>query len=217
MATVKVDAEKEGVALAKKYNVGSYPTVLFLDSEGEVWGRLETYLQPDGFAYYVEEVMFAHGIYPSAKKALKSSPSDGKANCQIARVHAMRGNLKLASAALRIMEAAKYKSDDAAKAYNVVGDRYQTEDKFDEAIMCFEKADQATGDPKERSYALTSLIYCYLGKQDLDSAKKYARLVIGLKGADKEYVGFAKTILDRSNKGFQHMIKPPLVWGQRHS
>lgn len=33
---IKLDAEKEGLKAAKKYNVQSYPTLLFLDSQGNV-------------------------------------------------------------------------------------------------------------------------------------------------------------------------------------
>lgn len=42
---IKLDAEKEGLKAAKKYNVQSYPTLLFLDSQGNVVFK-ETGLRP---------------------------------------------------------------------------------------------------------------------------------------------------------------------------
>lgn len=36
----KLDAEKEGVVLAKKYKVGAYPTLLFLNSKGEIVNKI---------------------------------------------------------------------------------------------------------------------------------------------------------------------------------
>ena len=38
LVSVKVDAEKEGVELAKRYKVQGYPTILFLDANGELFG-----------------------------------------------------------------------------------------------------------------------------------------------------------------------------------
>lgn len=46
---VAVDGEKgEGVDLAGKYHISGYPTMLFLDSEGEVISRIMGYRDPEG-------------------------------------------------------------------------------------------------------------------------------------------------------------------------
>lgn len=37
---LSLNAEKEGSAIAKKYNIGAYPTLLFLDSDGTVLGKV---------------------------------------------------------------------------------------------------------------------------------------------------------------------------------
>jgi thiol:disulfide interchange protein len=46
----KINAEKdEGIKLAKKYNVGGFPTILFLDKNKNVIGRIEGTLARDNY------------------------------------------------------------------------------------------------------------------------------------------------------------------------
>ena len=194
LVPLKVNAEKEGVDLAKKYKVTNYPTILFVDAEGEVWGKTG-FMPPESFMDVMAGAIDVHKVYPEATKMLAKSPDDGKANCQIARVHAARGKLKEASSAVSKMEKAKYKGKDVAKAYNAVGDGYQTAEKYDEAIKYFLKAQRASKNPKDESYALVSIASCYFSDRDMANAKKYAKELIALKGATKEYVDFAKRIV----------------------
>lgn len=195
LVPLKVDAEKEGVDLAKKYKVNGYPTILFVDADGEVWGEIGGYMPPESFMDAMAGVIDVHKIYPKAKKTLEKNPNDGEANCQISRVYAARGKLKDASAAIKKMEAAKHKGKGVATAYNAVGDGYQTAHKYKEAIGYFLKAQKASKNPKVESYALVSVMSCYMSDGDMTNAKKYAKELIALKGATKEYVDMAKQIV----------------------
>ena len=198
MVPLKVNAEKEGVELAKKYKVTGYPTIVFIDAAGEVWGEIGGYMPPGSFMDAMSGIIDIHKIYPGAMKTLEKKPNDGKANGQISRVHAARGKLKEATTAINRMEASKYKGKDVAKAYNAVGDGYQTAEKYDTAIKYFIKANKASKtakNVKDRSYALISILSCYMSKGDLENAKKYGKELIALKGATKEYVDMAKQIV----------------------
>lgn len=198
LVPLKVNAEKEGVDLAKKYKVSGYPTIVFVDADGEVWGEIGGYMDPAPFLDAMNGIIDVHKVYPGAVKTLKSKPNDGKANGQIARVHAVKGKLKEAAAAISKMEKAKYKGKDTAKAYYGVGDAYQTAEKYETAIGYFKKADAAgksAKNVKDRSYALVSILSCYMSMQDMENAKKYGKILISLKGATKEYVDFAKQIV----------------------
>jgi len=46
---LNAETEPDGIALQKKFGVGSYPTVLLLDSQGEEFERLEGYLPAEEF------------------------------------------------------------------------------------------------------------------------------------------------------------------------
>jgi tetratricopeptide (TPR) repeat protein len=195
LVPLKVDAEKEGAELAKKYKVQGYPTILFIDSAGEVWGTIGGYLPPAPFAEAMTGVIETHKSYPAAVEALKKNPNDGKANASMARVYASRGKLVEATAAVTKMEAGKYKGKDLAAIYNAVGDGYQNAQKFDDAIKYFKKGESASQNAKDKSYSLVSLMFCYLGKDDQENATKTAKQLIALKDATPEYVEYAKQVV----------------------
>ncbi len=54
--SVKLNAEKEGANLAKRFNVTGYPTILFLTSGGKEVTRIPGYMPPAGFAKALREV-----------------------------------------------------------------------------------------------------------------------------------------------------------------
>lgn len=54
---VKIDMEKgEGIALAKKYPITAYPTLLFINAEGEVIAKTIGYYRSDDFLKLGNEV-----------------------------------------------------------------------------------------------------------------------------------------------------------------
>ena len=58
----KFDAEKgEGIAVARKYDVRSYPTFLILDEKGEEVGRVVGAADADRFIATVQKVVAAIG------------------------------------------------------------------------------------------------------------------------------------------------------------
>lgn len=53
--SLKLDMEKEGKMVAKKYNVAAYPTFLYLDSEGRVLHKGAGFFEPEEFISLAEE------------------------------------------------------------------------------------------------------------------------------------------------------------------
>lgn len=194
---VKVNAEKEGKDLAKKYNVRGFPTILFLDSKGAVMGQIGGYMPADPFHDEMQKTISSYRDFPKVQATLKAKPNDGWANAKMAAICAMRGDQPGAEKALKRAEAAKYKGPEMAQTYNAVGDMHQSARRFDVAIAHFEKAGAATADPGIKSYALVSIMYCHLGKHDMANAKKAAKRLVDLKGANPEYVKMAQDVLKR--------------------
>ena len=56
LVSMKLDAEKEGAELASQFEVDSYPTLIFLDSQGNEMDRILGYLPPDGFLRRVQRI-----------------------------------------------------------------------------------------------------------------------------------------------------------------
>lgn len=75
---VKVDAEREGAELARKLRVDSYPTLVFLDTQGNEVDRILGYLPPDRFRTELERVR-AGNTFVAGLKKLSVKPGDVEA------------------------------------------------------------------------------------------------------------------------------------------
>ena len=139
--------------------------------------------------------------FPSAKAALAKDPKGGEANCKMAWALAIQKKQADAERYLANAKKAGYKGPYLAKAYNMIGDLYQTGNQFDVALGYFQRADAATTDVKDRSYAKVSIMSCYVQSGQRDKAKAAAQELIDLKGATKEYVDFAKQVLAQGDGG----------------
>ena len=56
---LRLDAEREGEALAQRYGVDGFPTLLFLTPSGEVAGRIVGYLPPPAFEMRARSIIDA--------------------------------------------------------------------------------------------------------------------------------------------------------------
>ncbi|MCO5295269.1 MAG: thioredoxin fold domain-containing protein [Fimbriimonadaceae bacterium] len=195
MVPLKVNAEKEGVALAKQYHVQGYPTILFVDAKGELVGKIGGYMPPEGFSEEMAKALKLHKSLPSVLAKLKANPNDPEANAQMVAISAAREKPDQALAQLARAEKGHYKGPALAPAYNAVGDYYQTSGDLDKAIGYFKKADAASLNANDRAYALISLMVCHQGNRDVASAKAVAKRLVALEGAPKEYVQMAQDLL----------------------
>lgn len=76
----KIDAEKgEGVDLAKKFNVSGYPTVIFVDTDGEEIDRIIGYLPAKDFLVAMKDIVNGKNTTKSLQAALISNPEDVEA------------------------------------------------------------------------------------------------------------------------------------------
>ena len=192
---LKINAEKEGVALAKQYKVEGFPTILFLDAKGAIVGKIGGYMPPEGFSTEMSKVIKTHKELPLIQAKLKASPGDGEANAKMAAVAAAAGRIDQAVGCLKKAEAAKYTGAALSPAYNAVGDHFQTAQELDKAIGYFLKGDKSAKSVADHAYAMVSLMVCYLGKQDTAKAKAVAKKLASLKGAPAEYVKMAQDVL----------------------
>lgn len=197
LVNFKTDAEKEGLSLAKKYGVTGFPTILFLDKSGELVGRIIGYMPPAPFAKEVTRIRDAHADLPKIEARLKDSPDDGEANARLAEILAMRGKRAEAEAAIAKAESAKFSGESLARAYNGVADAYQNDQKLDQAVALFKKADAMSKDAETRAYAKVSLMFSHRAAGNLDAAKAVAREILELKDAPADTVEMAKKFLEQ--------------------
>jgi len=74
---MRVDAEKgAGVELAKQYNIRGYPTIVFVNSEGEEIERIVGYLPQDRFFSELQRIDRGEDTYASLENQVQESPKD---------------------------------------------------------------------------------------------------------------------------------------------
>ena len=94
----KIDAEKgEGVAIAKKYGVKAYPTILLIKSDGEEIDRLLGYMPPDKFLNTLGDYLNGVNTIGALKEGLAKNPNNPASQYQMAQKYAMQGDLASAS------------------------------------------------------------------------------------------------------------------------
>lgn len=194
--SIKLDADRAGKPVAKKYGVSGYPTILFVDAKGEEYGRIGGYLAAEPFRTEMEKINRVFTEFPKLEATLKEKPEDGATNARIAPHYATRGKIAEAAAALARAEKAGYQGEELGAGYQSVGDGLKNKMKFSDAIPMLLKADALAKNDEARAVAKVSLMQCYFGTKDLDAGKRTAQEIIDLKAAPKEQVDLAKRVLD---------------------
>jgi thioredoxin-related protein len=194
---LKVDGEHNGSGLAMKYQVGGYPTFLFIDARGEVLRRINGFVETRELAGEMRQAIDMYKALPVIQAKLKENPGDGEANIRMAFIMASRSKTREAESALGKAEAAKYSGEALAKAYNAIGDDYQLKGKYDKAIAYFTKGDDAAMNVYDRAYAKASMMTCYTSKNDLKNAKRIANEILTLRGVPWNYLSEAKKVLNQ--------------------
>jgi len=196
---VKINAEKEGVAVAKKYKVDGFPTILFINDAGEVEGKIGGYMPPAGFSEQLKSIAQGHKEAPLLEERLKKNPQDAEAAGKLAAIYAGRGKAERASEL--IAQAEKTDSDNSndylTKAYNALGDYYQENRDFDKAIPLFRKAATTGKKPSDIAYAHMSIAVCYLSQNKLEEAVPELKATIDLPGVSNEDKEQAEALLKR--------------------
>lgn len=202
---VKVNAEKEGIAAAKKYSVHGYPTILFLNETGEVEGKIGGYEPAPAFVESLTNVIQVHKDFPKLLAHYKADPTDAETLNRLARIYASQGKEEKANALLA--QAEKNDSEGAKallpKTYAALGDMYQDQQKFDQAIALFQK-EVATGkDPSDLTYAHMSIAYCYLGQNKLAEALPELEAITTLPDAPADMKKQAEGLIPRVKQALE--------------
>jgi thioredoxin-related protein len=78
IVSLRLDAEKEGAVLADRFGVDSYPTMVFLDPNGNEMDRILGYLPPDKFLGRVDRIQTGD-TFLACLRQLEKDPGDVEA------------------------------------------------------------------------------------------------------------------------------------------
>lgn len=200
---LRLDAEKDqhGKELSQKHGVQGFPTILFLDANGEVHGKIGGYLPPKSFGEQMDKIRATFEDLPKLTEKLAKEPNDGAANARMAQILAGRGKAKDAKDHLDKAEKAKFAGAELYEAHNAIGDLHQNSGNAKTAMEHFRKVAEAEkASSAARSYAKVSIVFCLAQSGDLKQSEKEARVFLELKDADPEQVKAVKNLLTEIEK-----------------
>jgi len=195
VVSVKVNAEKEGVELARRFGVRGFPTVLFVDAEGAVAGRIVGFRPAPAFFEAFQGVLKDQRRLPDLRRALASAPNDRALNAELSGLLARRGDTAGAVKHLEAAVARGLTGEVSSQAHFAVGEALQEASQFEAALPLFERGVAATADPRRKSFGLLSIAICHLQLERLEAAQQTAQRIVDLEGADPQHVETARRIL----------------------
>jgi tetratricopeptide (TPR) repeat protein len=196
---IKLNAEKEGEAVAKKYGVRGFPTILFINSAGQVEGQIGGYMPPEGFSQEMTKYVEAHRDLPKMEARIKSNPNDTEAAAKLASIYAGRKEIGKAEKMLAVAEK-NPRSPLLSKAYNAVADHYQLANQFDKAIPLFEKGEKTGKTPYDVAYSRISIAVCRFSQRRPKDAIPVLEALVAMPNAPTEFKEQGKQMLQAARK-----------------
>ncbi|RPI13243.1 MAG: DUF255 domain-containing protein [Ignavibacteriae bacterium] len=176
----KIDAEKgEGVDFAKKYNVKGFPTVLFINSNGEEIDRIVGYIPVKDFSEMMMDYNKGINTYPYLKELLAKEPNNIEANLKLADKEMSMGELDNAKSRLnKIIETdpnnSNGKTDDAKYKLAALSDEKTIVNNLESFIK-----ENPGSDILKDAYVSLSESYAYTLK-DKEKAEQYYKKTLEL-------------------------------------
>lgn len=203
---VKLNAEKEGADLAKKYGVNGYPTIVFTDAKGNLVSKVVGYEEPPQFKSDVATAVDAYQNTSTYQDRLAKDPNDAEANERLAVIYAKQGNADKAAPLVTAAERLdpNNKVGLLAKALNCMGDYYQNAgdaDGIKKSLDCYTRARKAAKDPADIAYADESMAQDYFALNEKHSAIVPLKDALSLKSLSDSERKMCNDMLAEAQKG----------------
>ncbi len=199
---LKQDAEKEGRDLAKKYEVGGYPTLLLVGADGELMGRMMGFQPAEPLVAGMTKIIDATKRLPALTEALKKTPNDPKLNMEYADALFTRGSDAEGMKVMAKLDELGVNDPAMAPLYLRMAEavykttpREEQEGAIQRILELGKRAEAIANEPKSKAEAhlLQAQIQMMLGDQA--AARKHAQAVTALADAPKQQKAYAERIL----------------------
>jgi tetratricopeptide (TPR) repeat protein len=171
---------REDTALARKYGIAGYPTIILLASTGEEIDRLWGYFPPDSFHHTVTAYLSGVGTLPSLEKQLTQEPENIDLTMKVAEKYASRSQFEKSVELYKrvIAQDRENRSGRVPEAIYNAGDALSRGKKFVIAKQYFETLVEKYPASEQYNDALVEIPYQYEQAGDTATALKgYQRLL----------------------------------------
>ena len=206
LIALKSDPSKDGRALAVKYAVNGFPTMLFLGPDGHVVSKLVGYETGSDFVDVIKVALDSFKEFDAVKAEATKNPRDGEANAKYAaflsaQTDPTTGQPPVGAPFLEHALSSNYRGPYLLLALEAVGDGYATiRGKEPIAISYYQKALTLSKTPAQKAKAMIGVMYLQMDSNK-PAAETLAQKIIDLKDAPPEWVYAAKEALADLKKG----------------
>lgn len=195
---LKLDAEKGGATLAKKYNIDAYPIIVFVDADGKVVKRIEGYQDGSDFTESLSQILQDRsGKQLSAAAA--NQPKDVEAQVAMTIMNAALGKIEEAEKFRRQAETADphNQSGMLGAVYQALADYYfYDKNDYGKSVDCLTNQIRVSNNGEETIIAQLMLGYSYIHLQQKSKAIAPLQSVLNNSGASKDAKDLAQELLD---------------------
>lgn len=193
---VKVNGEeREAKPLQRKFGFLGYPTILFIDKNEQVQGKIPGFEGAETFGADIERFVASYKASDSMRARLAKNPRDSEGNTWMAALSAWRSDVNTAERHLATARAGTYRGLWYSRALCAIGDIHQMSNRVDRAIPLFVEAARYARDPHDLGYAKISIMFCYSMKDDKERMVAMAKDILGTPGIPAEYQESARSVL----------------------
>ncbi len=194
----KINADrKENKPFIKKFGLLGFPTILFVDKDEQIQGKIPGYEGPEAYAFDIDRFVASYRGAPKMKARYAQNPKDSEANVWLAALTAWRGDVVQAEKHLAVGRKGSYRGIWYARALCAIGDIHQVANRVDRAIPLFQEAARNARDRYDLGYAKISIMFCYSMKNDRKNMVVAAEDILSTPGMIGEYKDAARRMLNK--------------------
>ncbi len=201
---LKQDADVEGKATAKRYEVRGYPTMLLLEPDGTVMGRVIGFRDAGPLVAALKEIIAACKRMPEIDAALTKAPDDPQLNMEYARLLFVRGDSAAGLKQIERLDALGIREAAMVPLYlRSVQAAYETGSWSDPAGMAkrivhlASKADALATEPGHQADAKLALAEAYMMLGEVGKARRYAEAITKMADASAEQRSAAEKMVEK--------------------
>ena len=173
---LKLNPEKQPDAaqLAKKARVQGFPTILFINADGEIYHRIGGYAPAQPFMEEMNQALEVQRLLPTLQAKVRANPNDARSLFELTGVYAKIGRVEAVKSLFpRAESLTKGSNRDSVRM--AVALMYSEQRNAKAALPIFQRVASSGMDSNTRAYALFSAGICHYQLGDKRAAAQSLR------------------------------------------
>lgn len=179
---VRLNAEIAGQQVAQRFGISEFPTIIFLDPDGSLVGRISGYMDPPEFAKTLDRIAGDCAAFPGLVLRERQHTASVDDEIRLAGIYIHRNDLKSAKSLVDSVSK-RGGTTRLGTVYNMLGDLSAQAGDANQAIRCFNATVTHSTEIAPILVARQNLFGIYYNQKRFDQAKAEIKAVINMPNA----------------------------------